>query len=167
MDNMTPAPGTPAAILATYQATNPLKNQTWAVAKKFADLYNGLNVPDLKVVDIVAIQEVNGPGEAQTTPFGVLRGYGIKETDYLYLHLKRMRGGEPQYECVGDAVLLCKSVGNDANGQPNYYQQLINLIQATNTPYGDDFDDSEAPALLLNVPSVMKAANDFISSALA
>lgn len=155
--NLTPAQGTPASILSSFQAANPLHNVSWKVADSYRRLYNSLNVPDLLVQDIVAIQTHNS--EAQTISFNVLKNYGISETDQLYLHLERIGSdGVKRYEAVGASVQLVKSVGNDAEGKPNYLQALINLIQAQ----GVSIDIQDAPALLFNISEVRNEAASYV-----
>lgn len=164
--NQQPAKGTPASVLQMYQATNPLANQSWTMANRFKSFFNDLQVSELTVVDIVAINQVQGGGPegSEAVPFALLQSWGITESDYIYIHLKFSNG---QFMQVGAAVALCKSVGNDNLGNPNYYQMAINLIQASPTKFGQGFTPEAVPSLLFNVASVKNAANDFVAKALS
>lgn len=164
--NQQPAKGTPASVLQTYQATNPLSNQTFMTANKFKELFNSLNVPELFVTDIMVINQTSGgsPDGAEAVPFALLRSWGIGENEYVYIHLKFANG---QLDQVGAMVQLAKSVGNDNEGNPNYYQMLINLVQATPTEFGRNFNQASVSALLFNIKSIKIAANEFVAKALS
>jgi hypothetical protein len=158
--NQNPAPGSPAQILSTFVASDLTSNSRYAQALNLMNLFNqlALQIPELKVLDIVAIQTNISDGAADAQSFSTLRSYGITEQDFLNLWLKRADHGDtPQLSNVGKAFEILRSVGNDANGRPNKFQALLMLIEEQNIP-NVRLKPQDIPALLLGFEKVREAA---------
>jgi hypothetical protein len=167
MNNQTPMPGTPAGVLANFQALNPLENSTFGKANAYRNLLDSLNDSRFKVADIVVIQTNNGGSanaDATAVPFSQLRNLGVTETDYLYIFLKRVVGGVDKLDNVALLTNLASSVGNDNWGAKNVYQAFVNIIQSL-AP--GEISASEVPSLLLGAEEVSKAVNTQLNKFLA